>query len=276
MNEVDLGKRVGAVRRSKGMTQQQLCGAANISYSTLAKIERGAIRSPSIFTIQHLAEAMSVSLGQLIGESMPIKPNIESNIKFVFFDVNGCLVRFYHRAFAAIAHETGGKIGKIENVFWHYNDSICRGQMEIAEFNQKITEAADSNQTIIWNDYYLKAIDSMPGMDKLLTDVVASLPTGLLTNIMPGQLDSLIHGGLVPDLSFSTVVDSSIVGYVKPDRKIFEIAEELSGYSGEQILLIDDSRANLMAAESMSWQVAWFNDQEPQSSIESLRTILSL
>src|ERR1700693_529198 len=110
MDEKRLGKRLQNARRAAGMTQQMLCQRADLSYSTLAKIERGAIKSPSIFTIQSIATALNISLDELIGDSASAKSNShkysttsKSGIKFIYFDVNGCLVRFFHRAFVKIA-----------------------------------------------------------------------------------------------------------------------------------------------------------------------------
>ena len=80
MDEVGLGKQLQALRTKAGLTQQALCQLADISYSTLAKIERGAIKSPSIFTIQKIAEALGESLDILLGLQTnslnlpPIKP----------------------------------------------------------------------------------------------------------------------------------------------------------------------------------------------------------
>ena len=61
-DEERLGKRLQTARQAAGMTQQVLCQRANLSYSTLTKIERGAIKSPSIFTIQSIANVLGVSL----------------------------------------------------------------------------------------------------------------------------------------------------------------------------------------------------------------------
>src|SRR5690554_1245969 len=55
MDEKGLGKRLQLARQSAGLTQQALCHKAELSYSTLTKIERGAIKAPSIFTIQNIA-----------------------------------------------------------------------------------------------------------------------------------------------------------------------------------------------------------------------------
>jgi transcriptional regulator with XRE-family HTH domain len=67
MDEVGLGKQLQLSRQKAGLTQQALCQQAKISYSTLAKFERGAIKSPSIFTIESIAEVLGVTLDELLG-----------------------------------------------------------------------------------------------------------------------------------------------------------------------------------------------------------------
>ncbi len=106
MDEVGLGKLLQEARKAGGLTQQDLCQKAGLSYSTLAKIERGAIKSPSIFTIQRIADALGTSLDLLTGHvaggalASPETAKMTSvgGIKFIYFDINGCLVRFFHRA----------------------------------------------------------------------------------------------------------------------------------------------------------------------------------
>src|SRR5690348_7021180 len=130
MDEKGLAVKLQQARIGAGFTQQALCQAANISYSTLAKIERGAIKSPSIFTIQSLAIALGISLDELMGmprsyslaTATPTKATSKSGIKFVYFDINGCLVHFFHRAFMRLAEETGISADIIETTFWLYND----------------------------------------------------------------------------------------------------------------------------------------------------------
>jgi transcriptional regulator with XRE-family HTH domain len=77
MDEKGLGHRLQLARKSAGLTQQSLCQIANLSYSTLAKIERGAIKAPSIFTIQSIADALHIRLDELIGRSMPSTPPVK-------------------------------------------------------------------------------------------------------------------------------------------------------------------------------------------------------
>src|SRR3954463_5732813 len=109
MNEKELGKRLQLARKRAGLTQQELCQKAGLSYSTLAKIERGAIRSPSVFTVAHIAAATGTKIEDLLelttGSSdspAPVntKKRSKSGITFVYYDVNDTLVRFFHKAFS--------------------------------------------------------------------------------------------------------------------------------------------------------------------------------
>ena len=53
-------------RRIAGITQQELCELAGISYSTLAKIERGVIKSPSVYLVDRIAKILNVTIESLI------------------------------------------------------------------------------------------------------------------------------------------------------------------------------------------------------------------
>ena len=136
-----LGKAIGDARRAAGLTQQELCAKADLAYSTLAKIERGAIKTPSVFTVYAVAAATGKTIEELItGESAPQPKQraleyktSQSGIKFVYFDINGVMVRFFHRAFSKIAQDTGASATSIESTFWHYNDAVCRGEMSLSE-----------------------------------------------------------------------------------------------------------------------------------------------
>ncbi len=271
-----MGNHLQEARKARGLTQQQLCQKANLSYSTLAKIERGAIKSPSIFTIQQISAVLGMSLDQLIGApsgQKNIKSTSKSGIKFVYFDVNGCLVRFFHRAFTTLAEETGVPSDLIENTFWHFNDAICSGNISMDDFNKEMSKKLEID-SIDWREYYLEAIDPIPEMNSLVKWASTVYEVGLLTNIMPGFIDEMRKRKLIPDVEYATIVDSSEVGFIKPDRKIYEIAESKSGCSPDQILLVDDSRTNIMAAEHMGWRVLWFDDFRPEESVKRVRTAL--
>lgn len=278
VDEKSLGLRLQQARQQAGLTQQDLCQQADLAYSTLAKIERGAIKSPSIFTIQSIADTLGLSLDQLIGTTGASQPKqkktSKSGVKFIYFDINGCLVRFFNQAFTQLALDTGVTIDKIEAAFWHYNDAVCRGELHLAEFNQILAQHLGVPQ-LDWQDYYVAAVEPIEDMKELLTWAVDNYKVGLLSNIMPGFIGAMQAAGKIPRLPFDAIIDSSEVGSIKPEAKIYEIAQAKAGVQASEILFVDDSRSNLMAAEHKGWRVLWFDDYRPADSIAHIREILA-
>jgi FMN phosphatase YigB (HAD superfamily) len=63
---------------------------------------------------------------------------------------------------------------------------------------------------------------------------------------------------------------------LNPEKKIFEIDQEMSSVEPSEILLIDDSRNNLMAVDQLGWHAIWFNDNDPTDSIARIKSALDL
>lgn len=275
MDEKGLGKKIQVARQAAGFTQQQLCQRANLSFSTLTKIERGAIKSPSIFTVQAIAGAIGKSIDELVGKPSLIRKfhTTKRGVSFIYFDVNGCLVHYYQRAFAKLAQDTGTPSDIVESAFWHYNDEVCKGTFSMNEFNAYLAERLNVD-SVDWLKYYLEIVEPIKEMQDILKWSLTKYKVGLLTNIMPGQLQAMKRSGALPDVTYDVVIDSSEVGVIKPESKIFDIALERAGVRPEEVLLIDDSRVNIMAAEKKGWQVLWFDDTRLEEAVERVKIVL--
>jgi len=279
VDEKSLGYRLQAARQAAGLTQQQLCQKAGLSYSTLAKIERGAIKAPSIFTISQIAGVLGTSLDELAGapgnaNAQPAaKKRSKSGVRFVFFDINGCLVRFFQRAFTRLAEETGAPADIIETTFWHYNDAVCKGEMSVADFNKVLAQRLKVPQ-LDWQAHYLAAIDPIPEMHELVHWAAEHYQIGLLSNTMPGFIEVMRQKGLIPNINYAAIVDSSQVGSIKPEKHIYQAAQTAAQCSAEEILLVDDTRTNVMAAERLGWHVIWFDDYRPAELSKRIRVAL--
>jgi len=279
-NSQSLGRAIQTARQKAGLTQQELCQQAELSYSTLAKIERGAIKTPSVFTVYRVANILNVSMDELLGAvvdtgavSAPEKKVSKTGVSFVYFDINGCLVRFFQSAFSRAAHDVGIPSHVVETAFWHFNDAVCRGDISIDEFNEKLA-AQIGIDSIDWSSYYLSAVESIPEMYDLVIWASKHYKVGLLSNIMPGQLEAMIDSGVLPDINYDSIVNSSKVKSIKPESTIYEYAQEKAGVPPSEILFTDDSRTNLMAAEKLGWQVMWFDDSRSQNSSEHVKNAL--
>ena len=283
MDEKTLGKRLQLARKRAGLTQQELCQKAGLSYSTLAKIERGAIRSPSVFTVAHIASATSTPLEDLLdlqtrglGSAVPAdtKKRSKTGVRFVYFDVNDTLVRFFYRAFSEIANICNHPTDYVETVFWRYHDPVAVGQMSMEEFNSTFAKALGM-ESIDWREYYMAKIEPMPGVQELVEWVAENYEIGLYSNNLPGFTDEMIEEGKVPKVKYDAIVDSSKVGYLKPAPKMFETALQLASMEPREILLIDNDRPNLIAADKAGWQVVWFDDLDPAGSIARAKQALA-
>jgi FMN phosphatase YigB (HAD superfamily)/DNA-binding XRE family transcriptional regulator len=279
--EKALAGAIAAARKAAGLTQQELCNRANLSYSTLAKIERGAIKSPSVFTVVTIAAATGTTVEALTGVATLAAPTVSkdyktatSGVKCVFFDVNGVLVRFFQRAFTQISEDTGASADSIEALFWHYNDAICKGQMPTEEFNS-ILASRIGVESIDWGTYYLNNIEPITEMRECIAWAAEHYKVGLMTNIMPGLVKQMLARDILPNIAYDAIIDSSEVGFIKPEVEIYEAAQNLLSCKPEELLLIDDSRPNLMAAERLGWHVLWFDDYRPSEGATRVREALS-
>lgn len=68
-----LSKNIRKNRQKLGLSQDQLARKANIPYSTYLKIESGYTPNPSIQTIINIAEALNLSVDEVIGFNLKRK-----------------------------------------------------------------------------------------------------------------------------------------------------------------------------------------------------------
>lgn len=57
-------------RKKLGISQDALSKKANITFHTIAKIEAGSTPDPRIETVKKIAEALEVSIDELVGRKM--------------------------------------------------------------------------------------------------------------------------------------------------------------------------------------------------------------
>lgn len=280
MGERSLGKRLQLARKRAGLTQQQLCQKAGLSYSTLAKIERGAIRSPSVFTVAAIAQTTQTPFEDLLdletkGLKLPTpsKKRSKTGVTFVYLDINGTMVRFLHKAFTQIAKAAHQPTDSVETLYWRHVDSLMSGQMSLEEFNSTLGRELDIEK-FDWFSYYFDNVELMPGIKELVGWIATNYEIGIISNNMPGFIDELRSRGLIPDVNFAAIVDSSKVGSLKPEGRIYEMARELAAVEANEILLIDNERPNLVAADKAGWQGVWFDELDPEGSIKRVKAAL--
>jgi len=65
---MEIGKQIQKYRKEKGLTQDELARKADLPYTTLAKIESGMVKNPTIMTLVKIAKILKVKIDDLIIE----------------------------------------------------------------------------------------------------------------------------------------------------------------------------------------------------------------
>lgn len=63
----NLGKNIKKLRKQKGLSQDKLAKLADVTHTTLVKIESGANENPTIKTISKIANTLGISIDELVG-----------------------------------------------------------------------------------------------------------------------------------------------------------------------------------------------------------------
>jgi transcriptional regulator with XRE-family HTH domain len=63
-----IARNIKKYRQEKGLSQDKLSRMADVSHATIIKIESGGIQSPTIDTVQKIAQALGVGVDNLIGK----------------------------------------------------------------------------------------------------------------------------------------------------------------------------------------------------------------
>ncbi len=108
----------------------------------------------------------------------------------------------------------------------------------------------------------------------IIIDAKSKTRIGLLTNISPGMLDLINQKGILPDVVWDEIVDSSIEHVMKPNPRIFEIAQERAGVPADQILFVDNKQSHCDAAEAMGWQTFYYSSADRFKSSQELSEFL--
>ena len=65
-----ISKNIKRLRDKAGLSQDQTARKANMPLSTYLKVENGVTRNPSIQTLLNIAEALEISLDELVGRKL--------------------------------------------------------------------------------------------------------------------------------------------------------------------------------------------------------------
>jgi len=62
-----LSDNIKKIRKKKGLSQDKLAKLADVTHTTLVKIESGVNDNPTVKTLKKIADALEVTLDELVG-----------------------------------------------------------------------------------------------------------------------------------------------------------------------------------------------------------------
>lgn len=203
-------------------------------------------------------------------------------MKFVYFDVGGVLIKDLTEiddGWGVLFSSLGLKNNQRREFDIFFGKIVSK--FDLGEGMEELNLGLKANFGIKLPDYYSLSEDLVNrffGRKKEIWEIVDEFKkkykVGLLTNMYGGMLDLIKKKGLIPNTGWDVVVDSSIEKCRKPDGKIYEIAQERSGFKASEILFIDNKQENLVVPKEMGWQTYWYDPGDYEKSNWKLAEIL--
>ena len=204
-------------------------------------------------------------------------------IRAVFFDFGGVILSSPFEAFETYERRLGIAPGTIRSLNAQNPDNnawarLERGESDVSEFVSDFeAEAAESGVTLDgWAVIECLKGEVRPEMVRALQICKANMATALLTNNFISGNPEWASGGAFADLLayFDVVVESSKVGFRKPEPRFYEFALEQVGLEPSQVVFLDDLGINLKPAREMGMQTIKVED--PLVALRELERITAL
>lgn len=202
-----------------------------------------------------------------------------TDVRAVLWDFGGVLTTSPFEAFARYETDNGLDPGFIRRLNATNPDSnawarLERSEVTLDEFAGLFeAEAAAAGATI--DALAVMAVlrgELRPAMVEAVKRCHQKLKTGLLTNNFVPTDDSMSLGHEAVLDHFDAIVESSKVGYRKPDPRFYEMACEELGIEPAEAVFLDDLGINLKPARAMGMRTIKVED--PDKALAELQAVV--
>ena len=191
--------------------------------------------------------------------------------RWILFDLGDVLIEYRPGALekiAALLEVDGSELGRF---FFQdgFVEGLQRGEytperfMEL--FNGRFGSSMKRERMV---ELFGTEIDHVYGeVPRLVESLSRAHSLGVLSNTFFAHWDYFLGTELAS--CFDLLMASHLIGYTKPDRRIFEEAVRRTGAEAGEILFIDDRSENVAAASSVGLEA--FQTSSPAETIAGLR-----
>lgn len=193
-------------------------------------------------------------------------------VRFIYFDVGGVLLD-WREGHKRVAKKYNVSYDAIRSVFEANWKEACRGTLKSETYMGMFAEVLGIKGPLpevsdFWTDHFSAISES----HMLVKELVSFYDLGIFSNAEENSMKYAFAKGLIPDISWRAKIDSSKHGTIKPEAKIYEIAEQAaSGFSPEELFFIDDVPEHITVAKARGWQGMVFDTNDVKGSVKKLR-----
>lgn len=197
-------------------------------------------------------------------------------IKFVYFDL-GRVVVDNEASIKNLASFLQVQASAIEAFFQQHGEKALKGHLsskEYLELFERVLGVRSAAQDFaqLWGKFLVPIIET----HQLIKELSRKISVGVISDIEPGVFQETVRHGGIPDVPWTVVVESHRLGYLKPDRRVYEYAQKKAGVLPEQIFYTDDKPNNVQIAKTLGWQGTVFVKEDIPGSIKKIRQMLQL
>lgn len=198
------------------------------------------------------------------------------DIKAVVFDLGNVILSF-KGAYTIAAGLTRRTSEEARKSFMKHDEKACRGRISCEVlWNRVLTDLGFTDNIDMGNfiEQVRRSYSPIVPTHNLIWELKDYFLIGLLTNIHTGTFAYVKDKGIVPDINYKIAIQSCDYDVVKPETKIFEIAEQSIALSPHNLLFVDDLESNVRAAVGRGWNGFRFNPDNPNESVRAIRLLL--
>jgi FMN phosphatase YigB (HAD superfamily) len=197
-------------------------------------------------------------------------------ISFVYFDVGGVVVKDFsgNDKWAKMKHDLGLRPKdeeEFDRLYDEYEKEVCVGR-DIDSLVPLIRKRFNLNLPGDYSmqEYFLDRFEKNEFILPIIEKIKKDCRIGLLTNMYPDMLSGIKKRGIMPEINWDIIIDSTIEKCRKPDLAIFKLAEERSSTKKENILFIDNRLKNIAVARNFGWKTFFYDSTNHKKSCSDL------
>lgn len=187
--------------------------------------------------------------------------------KYIYFDLGNVLLSFSHaKACRQVARLAQVNEEVVQELIFDEGllTKLESGQLDERQFHKMFCESTGTHCEIAdFFTAYSDIFDVIQPMEKLIANLSADVPLGILSNTSSAHWAHVCNGSyaLLPG-GFRDFVLSFEVGSMKPNRRIYEKAIELAGCDPVDIFFCDDREENVAGAKEIGIDAIQFHSAE--------------